>query len=308
MIVTVTLNAAIDKTYYVNHLEKGRVTRADRVLAEPGGKGINVARVIAQLGRPVLATGFAGGSNGEFIRRGLDKQGIRHDFVPVNGESRLCLNMMEADGSSTELLEPGPVISDEEMSAFRAKLLKLAEEANLFVFSGSLPAGVPKSFYAELLTDIHQAGAKALLDTSGEALIRGIEAGPYAIKPNEEELAAIEGRSFETEAAILEAMRGLGNRTACIQVSRGSEGSLALYEGLAYRVKPPVIEAVNTVGCGDAYMAGTAIGLHEGLPYADILRLATAAAAANALNDRAGHVDAGVVEALREQVQIEVIG
>lgn len=306
MIVTVTLNAAIDKTYHLPALAAGQVSRVDRVYAEPGGKGINVARVIALQGVSVLATGFAGGSNGDFIERGLTRQGIAHDFVKIEGESRICLNIMDQDGVSTELLEPGPVIAGQEMEAMRQKLALLAARAKVVAFSGSLPAGVPKSFYAELIGIAQRQGALVFLDTSGEALMQGAEAKPYFIKPNEDEVAQWLGHSIKDENALMQGLLRLNEAgIPCISVSMGAQGSLAAFHGVCYRVYAPKVDARNAVGSGDAYVAGMAIGTAQGLPVEECLRLATASGTANVLTARAGYVEPEDVKRLLGEVVVE---
>lgn len=307
MITTVTLNAAIDKTYYVPRFVPGEVSRASRVYSQPGGKGINVARVIRQLDMPVVATGFVAGSNGDFIAGELDRQGVPHDFVRTEGESRLCLNIIdEASGSSTEILEPGPVISPEAMERMREKLTVLARASRLVCFSGSLPKGVPDSYYAELIALVQAEGAPAFLDTSGTALRQGVRSSPYFIKPNEDELAQLTGLPAalaEDELADrLSALQREGLRL--ITASLGAAGSLTLHDGRLYRAEAPRVAAVNTVGCGDAFVAGLAVGTARELPLAECLRLATAAGSANALSVRAGEIRAEDVRALLDRVQV----
>ncbi|NHN33451.1 1-phosphofructokinase family hexose kinase [Paenibacillus agricola] len=342
MITTVTLNAAIDKTYYLPSFGLGQVSRVQRMFAEPGGKGINVARVIQQLGYPVIATGFVGGHNGRFIENALSQQGIEHDFIHVEGESRLCLNVIEeSKGSSTELLEQGPVISEEAWQLMQAKLAHLAARSRIVCFSGSLPQGVPDDGYAQLIAIVKQAGCLAFLDTSGSALLQGIKALPDFVKPNEDEVRALltqvgwlrAGVGFKIEADTGVSTRGeveasddpeTGTDTGTgadssvsteavirtgllhlhsqglpiITISLGSEGSVSVYAGALHRIKAPCIQPVNTVGCGDAFVAGMAIATAQGLPFQVCLERATAAASANALTDRAGNVHPDDVERL----------
>lgn len=306
LITTVTLNAAIDKTYYLPALEPESVMRVKRLYAEAGGKGVNVARVIRQLGRSVLATGFTGGCNGLFIRRELERQQIPHDFVEVDGESRLCLNIIdESNGASTEILEPGPTLGADAMESFEAKLQGLAAQSSVVCISGSLPAGVPKDFYAKLVDSAKREGAVVLLDTSGEALLRGAEAAPYMIKPNEEEAAQLIGRPLADTPQMIDQLAALERlNIPCLTLSLGKEGSLTCYEGAYYQVRPPRIQAVNTVGCGDAFMAGMAICISEGRSIEEALRYATAVASANALNEQAGYVNPDDVEELLKQVEV----
>lgn len=307
MITTVTLNAAIDKTYYLPRFPLGHVSRVNNLYAEPGGKGINVARVVHQLGCPVVATGFLGGSNGDWIRKGLDRQGLRHDFVSVEGESRLCLNMIdEATGVSTEVLEPGPVITAKEMSRLADTVYRLACRSSVVCFSGSLPRGVPDDYYAQLITLAKAAGALAFLDTSGSALRHAVDAAPYFIKPNEDEMAQLTGQAREAgapwaaEDAQLDTLHEKG--IELISVTLGAQGSHSSYGGKRYTALSPQVQPVNTVGCGDAYTAGMAVATLRKQPLEACLAYAAAAGSANALTARAGYVDPQDVEQLLGQV------
>jgi tagatose 6-phosphate kinase len=310
MITTVTLNAAIDKTYYLPSFSLGQVSRVQRMYAEPGGKGINVARVIRQLGYPVTATGIVGGHNGRFIEKTLTEQGIDHDFVRIEGESRLCLNFIdESKGTSTEVLEQGPAISAKTWQFFQTKLARLAAHSRIVCFSGSLPQGVPDDGYALLIQMVKQAGALAFVDTSGIPLIQAMTAKPDFVKPNEHEITSLLKTVDEggiggvdwSERLLQLHHQGIPR----ITVSLGAAGSISTYGGALYRVKAPVIDAVNTVGCGDSFVAGMAIATARNLPIDAALQLATAAASANALTDRAGYVHPQDVERLTTQIIVE---
>lgn len=307
MITTVTLNAAIDKTYYLPRFPLGQVSRVHSVYAEPGGKGINVARVVHALGCPVVATGFLGGSNGGWIRRELDRQGLRHEFVSIGGESRLCLNMIdEASGESTEVLEPGPVITEEEMNELAGTVYRLAGQSAVVCFSGSLPRGVPADYYAQLIKLVKEAGAKAFLDTSGAALQGAIMAAPSLIKPNEDEMAQLLGTTWHGEAVPQQQLEALhANGIETISLSLGAGGSYTSHGGVGFRVQAPKLRAVNTVGCGDAYVAGMAVAVSRNLPIEECIAYATATGSANALTARAGYVIPEDVEHLLGQVIVE---
>ncbi|MEC0242224.1 1-phosphofructokinase [Paenibacillus dokdonensis] len=307
MITTVTLNAAIDKTYYLPSFPLGKVSRVQHFHAAPGGKGINVAKVISQLGVPVTATGFVGGMNGEIIRQQLTRMGIAHDFVSVEGESRICLNILdEANGTSTELLEPGPIVNDAALQEMEEKIRSLASQSKIVCFSGSLPAGVPKDFYVNLVTIAKEAGAYVILDASGDALRLGLEAKPDMIKPNEEEVAALLGIEVADEAALQQAVETLLQKYEMdrITVSLGGAGSLAAVKESCYRVTTPKVKVVNTVGCGDSFVAGMAVSLAKGLSLEEGLAVASAAGTSNAMTDQAGQIDPEEFEQLRHQVQI----
>nr|WP_255654530.1 1-phosphofructokinase family hexose kinase [Cohnella sp. REN36] len=309
-IVAVTLNAAIDKTYYMPAWQAGKVMRAERVIAAAGGKGINVARVLRHLGHEdVTATGFAAGYNGRFIAEQVRAAGIGSDFVEADGESRLCLNFMDGrDGSSTEVLEPGPDIRPEDEQAMRAKIRELASGAALVIFSGSLPRGCSPDLYAELIGIAREAGAEAFLDASGAALTAGLAARPAFIKPNEDEIrpwmAGEEGgeAGFRQAAAAL-AASGIPN----VAVTLGAEGAVAGADGRLYRVRIPRIQAVNAVGSGDAFVAGFAFGFVRGWPVERSLRHAAAAGCANALSDAAGQVNPADHERLLREIDVDVL-
>ncbi|TLS48745.1 1-phosphofructokinase [Paenibacillus antri] len=293
MIATVTLNSAIDKTYYLGGFGKGGVYRVARQIAEPGGKGNNVAKVARLLGAEVAASGFAAGANGAFIVGRLAERGIRTAFVQAQGESRICLNIIdETDGSSTELLEQGPVVTETDVAELKRTLRELASSSSIVVLSGSLPQGVPVSLYAELIETIRTANAKAYLDTSGAAFAAALQAKPDFVKPNEQELAAWLGRELRSEDEVAQAASSLaylGIGAVCVTL--GGRGAIAFLDGKGYRVKAPKLEAVNTVGCGDSFVAGMAYAAERGASPEERLRSAAAAAAANAMSDRAGHLE-----------------
>ncbi|GIP37996.1 tagatose-6-phosphate kinase [Paenibacillus sp. J31TS4] len=307
MIVTVTVNAAIDKSYFVDRLEPGTVSRVPDIRAIPGGKGINVARVAHLLGEPVIATGFLGGHNGRFIRTELDRQGITNDFVAIEGESRVCLNIIErGSGRSTELLEQGPATGQEDWSRLRDKIRQLARGASVVAFSGSLPQGAAPDAYASLMEAARAEGARVFLDTSGDALAAGVAASPDFIKPNETEVERLLGRPLGPESELHASIRRLmEDGIGCVTVSLGAGGSLAGIGGELYRVTVPRITPVNTVGCGDSFVAGMAAAVRRGLSMEDSLRLASACGTANALTRDAGTVDPAQVEELLPQIRID---
>jgi tagatose 6-phosphate kinase len=308
-LATVTLNAAIDKTYFMDEFPLGKVSRVRELRSFPGGKGVNVARVAHLLGESVTATGFAAGFNGSALTAGLDGQGIPHDFVRIEGESRLCLSMIDKNGTITELLEPGPIVQSDDLARMNAKVKELAARSSIVSFSGSPVQGAPADVYTGLIETAKREGARVLLDTSGAALSEGIKAKPWLIKPNEHEVAQLAGgqtpASEEELGAVIRSVMERG--IACVIVSLGAEGSLAGWEGQLYRVRAPRIEPVNTVGCGDAFLAGVAAGLLRGYEPVECLRLATASGTANALMQEAGNIRQEDVERFRSQVQIESV-
>ncbi|TLS50289.1 1-phosphofructokinase family hexose kinase [Paenibacillus antri] len=305
-IATVTMNAAIDKTYRVPSLPLGRVTRIPEMVAYPGGKGINVARALRQLGCDVVATGFVAGFNGAYIRTALSDQGVAHDFVDVAGESRLCLNVLHDGGASTELLEPGPSATEADFAALERKVAALAERSAIVCLSGSAPTGVPANAYERLVGIVRKAGALAFLDASGALLAGGVRAAPDFVKPNEHEVAALSSQPATDEAALaacareLVGARGIG----CAAITLGAAGALVGCGDAVYRVRVPALRVVSAVGCGDAFVAGMAAGTLRGDPLEQRIRLAAAAACANALHREAGRIDPAELERLLPMIDI----
>jgi tagatose 6-phosphate kinase len=310
MITTVTLNAAIDKTYAAPGFALNKVSRVQRMDAAAGGKGINVARVVRSLGEPVTATGYIAGYNGRYIAEQVLKEGMGQDFVEAEGESRLCLNIIDAEnGTQTELLEAGPVIDEAALQAMRDKIRALASSSRYVVMSGSLPKGCPTGTYAELIAIAKEAGAVVALDTSGDALLEGVKAKPFLIKPNEDEIEKLLGKPAQTEEELIRCIKEvMAQGIGCVIVTLGAKGSLFGHEGRIYRVQAPVIDCVNAVGSGDSFVAGTVVGFARGGSAVDAVRLGTACGTANALNFKAGEVKIADVDRLLGEVIVEEIG
>lgn len=306
MILCVNLNAAIDKTVTVERLAPGAIHRPSSVVALPGGKGCNVARALKTLGEQPLVTGWAGGYAGRFIEQGLREEGIACAFVPAPIESRTCLSILDlARGALTELYEAGDPIPRAAQSAFLARWSQLLARADFVTLSGSLPPGVPDDFYARLITAARRAKVPVALDTSGEALRRGLAARPDLVKPNRSELAALLGRDLKTLAEVAQAAGDLAlRRRSMVVVSLGKAGAVAAGPHTAWRVQPIKIEAKSAVGSGDAMLAGLVAGLVHGADLPEALRQGAAAGAANALSLGAGRFSRRDVQSLARQIQI----
>lgn len=305
MITVINLNASIDKRYELTELEKGKVMRAKEVENTAGGKGIHVANVATILGEDVVATGFLGGKTGEFIEDKLKEMSIKSDFVKIKGETRECLAFITDDLVQTEVLEPGPEVSNEEVDLFLQKYDELLSKSSIISASGSVPRNVPKDIYCELIRRARNLNKKFLLDTSGELLLNGIEAKPFFIKPNTDELEAISGKPVSEEKEIIEEISNLNKKgIECVVVSRGRDGSIAGYMGDIYKVQVPRVTAVNPVGSGDSFVAGFAAGLHRGYSIEDTLALAAACGTANAVNPETGAVENSVVKDLLKKITI----
>jgi len=282
MIYTVTLNPALDRELTVPALVFDDVLRATATRVDCGGKGFNVARMLAVLGAESVALGFAGGHTGAMLRDGLAALGIATDFVWVAGETRTNISIITADyDRHIKVNEPGPTISADEQAALRARVRERARSGDWWVLAGSLPPGVAPTFYADLIHDIQAAGARAILDTSGVALRHGYAARPFLLKPNAAEASELTGlpiTSAEQALAAAAAMPGI----ARIVISLGAAGALLVEVGRGWLATPPAIQQHNPIGAGDSLVAGLVWGLNKALAPATMLQWGVACGAAAA--------------------------
>ncbi len=310
MIVTVTMNPAIDKTVEVEELVCRGLNRIRKVEYDAGGKGINVSKTIRELGGDSVATGFLGGNNGQVIANVLEGKGISCDFVWVSGETRTNTKVIEDDGSLTELNEPGPVISDKDICDLKSKLSGYADKNTMFIFAGSIPTGVSKEIYREMICLVKEKGASVLLDADGEAFSRSIEANPDIIKPNQVELEGYLGLQEGTDfTELIEAAESIKEKDVRnIVVSMGKDGALFLLED--YMVKCPglSIKAHSAVGAGDAMVAALAYAWDHQLGKEETVKLCMAASAGAVTTIGTKPPSRDVVDDLMRQVKIERIG
>lgn len=281
MIITVTMNPAIDKTVDLDQMVHGGLNRLKNVIMDAGGKGINVSKTIKELGGETIAAGFIGGSGGVLIRKVLQEQGIKSDFVEIKNEVRTNLKVVETDGNVTEFNEPGPVVSEEELELLTQKLLGYADENALFVLAGSIPNGVDKTIYMTLTKKLREKGAKVFVDADGELFINSLEAAPDIIKPNRHELEEFFHKDYRVDETELIAMgqklmeKGIG----MIAISLGQMGALFLTKDRVLRCPGLKVEAHSTVGAGDAMVAALSYSLNQGLPIEECVKLGIATSA-----------------------------
>ncbi|MGS2619421.1 1-phosphofructokinase family hexose kinase [Micromonospora sp. LZ34] len=302
MILTVTLNAALDVTYRVPALLPGTTHRVAEVAERAGGKGVNVARVLHTLGDPVVATGLAGGACGARIRSLLAGEGVREEFVPIAAEARRTVVVAEPD-AATGLWEPGPTVTPGEWVAFLSRFTDLVRGAEVVVLSGSLPPGVPVDAYRGLIEMARDAGARTVLDSSGNPLRHGLGAGPDLVKPNAEELAGLVGRPLPRPAEAADAVRALAART--VVASFGPDGLIAVTERGAWQAFLPDPVAGNPTGAGDACVAALAHGMIHDQPWPERLADAVALSAAAVRAPVAGSVALSDYRRLRRAVTIK---
>lgn len=310
MILTVTLNAAIDKRYVVEEFCVGEVNRVKECAYTPGGKGLNVSKPAAIAGAHVVATGFVGGHAGNYIEASLKDFHVTSAFYHLEAESRSCINIWdEKNQVQTEFLEPGFTVTKEQFESFKAKFSKLVQEADVVAMSGSVPKGLDGTAYQQLVKLVKDTGRKVILDTSGRLLEMGIESCPTMIKPNIDEIRMLTGKHCDRIEDIIEAAKEVHRRgVEVVAVSLGADGSLAVCDDGVFRAIVPKIDAVNTVGCGDSMIAGFALGFSEGLSVEETLRKASAISAAAALREETGYFVMEDMKRLLPQIQIEKIG
>ena len=288
-VLTITLNAAVDKTYVVNNFTLDRVHRPQEMKSVAGGKGINVARVCKTLGKPSLASGFVAGHNGRFIENHLKMEGIPFDFVRVKGESRLCIAIVDlVNKTQTEVNEWGPPVGEREARRLERKVKELLPRASFLVFSGSAPPGTPQDIFARLTILAKDVGVPAILDTSGELLRFGLEARPFMVKPNIRELEYLVGGDLNDEKDVIEAMRAISDRAEIVVVTMGKEGAIMLADGETIHTPGLDVPFVSALGSGDSFLAGFICGLLDNLSLEDCLRLGNACGAANVMVVGAG--------------------
>jgi len=311
MIITVTLNAAIDKTLAVPNFRLGRRHRAVEQTSMAGGKGVNVARALKSLGQPVIATGVAGGPNGTRIIEQLTEEAILNDFVRIREESRMSTAVVDpTSGEQTEINERGPLVTEAELELFVDKLLYLAKGAEICVFSGSLPRGVEADVYARLIVELRKLGVMTVLDSEGDALLLGARAEPSLVSPNELEAEELVGHEFADEQDRLTGLHEiteLGARSAIMTMASGCLALVAEQERRLWRATFDQLEPVSAVGSGDAFLAGYVASRYAGRPEEECLRYAVACGAESTQHFGAGVLDAREVERLLPEVSVETL-
>jgi 1-phosphofructokinase/tagatose 6-phosphate kinase len=310
VIVTVTLNAAVDRTLTVPNFQLAQRHRASSSLTSAGGKGINVARALKRLDTPVIATGLAGGRTGDRIVEELAGEAILNDFVRIGDESRTSTAVVDPTaGSLSEIYEWGPAVRPDELETLLDKLHYLSRVASYVVFSGSLPRDVADTFYAEAIRDLNRRGVRCVLDTEGEPLRVGVDAEPFLVSPNQREAESLVGQEFsdaEDFVMALDAIADLGARnvlitqeTSCFGLFR-EDRSVRRFRASVARVEP-----VASVGAGDVLLAGFLGARFNGRALDDALRDAVGCAAASVTELGAGRFDPREAGRIAAGVELE---
>ena len=307
MIVTVTMNPAIDKTVDVEILERGGLNRIKHVELDAGGKGINVSKTIHEIGGSSIVTGFIAGNTGKIIKNVMDEWKIVSDFVEVSGETRTNTKVFEKQGDLTELNEPGPSVQEKDMEALLVKLEGYADKDTLFVLAGSVPCGVDKDIYKRIIEMVHKKGAKVLLDADGELFTNAVTAKPDIIKPNRIELEQYAGMDYiASEQELFRMAKSLvEDGIETVVVSMGKSGALFLQGD--YQVKCPglKVKAHSTVGAGDAMVAALSYARDKKMTAKETVTLCMAVSAGAVTTIGTKPPRKEMVDTLMEQVVIE---
>ena len=312
MIVTVTLNAAIDRTLTVPNFQLGHRHRASAGLTLAGGKGINVARTLKALDVPVVATGLAGGRTGTRIVEELTTEAILNDFVRIGGESRTSTMVVDpTGGTATEIYEWGPQVSRDELEVLLEKIAYLARAADLVVLAGSLPRGVDPGFYAEAIRELSRRRVRAVLDAEGEPLRRGVEAEPWLVSPNQREAEGLVGQELHDEEDFLMALGAIAELGARNVLIGHEAGAFALIReerrGRRFEANIPTLVPVAAAGAGDAMLAGYLAASVAEQSTEEALRSAVATGAAATLEVGGGRFDPREASRLAPSVTVRAV-
>ncbi len=309
MIVTVTLNPAIDQTLVLPRFVAGDTIRVKSSRFDPGGKGINVSRVIRELGGESLAMGFAPGGLGRYIEQTLESQGIATDFVHTRGETRTNITILdESRHIHTILSDPGPPTDIRYVDELRTRLRNRLHAGDWLVLAGSIPPPLDAHVYTDILREASEIGAHTVLDADGEALAAGADACPEMVKGNRRELERLLGRHLDDESSTLQAAIQVHDRGIhSVVVTRGREGAVASTDEMLFRGVAPRVRAVSAVGSGDAFLAGVVLTLSRGGAMEDALRLGIAAGTASVLNPGTELCHRREVDILAPRVKVQPI-
>ncbi|MFA5260403.1 MAG: 1-phosphofructokinase family hexose kinase [Candidatus Omnitrophota bacterium] len=293
-ILTVTLNPAVDKFMVVPGFCAGAESHCSHSYEVAGGKGINVSRMLKRLNVDTIATGILGGGRGQFISRELLRENIPADFQLLQEETRLNLTLTDPlKGQTTRVLESGPEVKPADIRAFKKRYSYLLNSCQVVVFSGSCMRGFKEDVYQSLIQQARKKGVKTVLDSSGKFLRSGLKAGPDCVKPNRQEAEDVLGQSICSRSDLKAALATLNPRRVVL-LSLGEEGLAATDGKKAWTVRPPSVKIRNTVGCGDALLAGFLYAEIHGYEFPERLCYAVAAGTAHALRRIPGYASKAV--------------
>lgn len=309
MIITVTINPAIDKTVEIEQLVPNGLNRIQKVEYDAGGKGINVSKTIHELGGESLAMGFLGGNAGKTIENVLTSWNIQHDFIWVEGETRTNTKVFEKSGGVTELNEPGPVINEARVEELIQKICEHTDKETLVVLAGSIPAGVDKNIYAAITESVHEKGGSVLMDADGELFRNALKASPDIIKPNQVELEEYIGADYRLSMGELKALseKFQNNGIKTVAISMGKGGAMIVRDKFVARCPALSVKAHSTVGAGDAMVAALAYSWDKKLGDEETVRLCMATSAGAVTTVGTKPPARAVVDELIPQVEMEIL-
>nr|WP_309099011.1 hexose kinase [Fredinandcohnia onubensis] len=309
MILTITLNPSVDINYKMDYFSLDKVNRVNNAGKTAGGKGLNVAHVLMQLEETTAASGFLGGSLGDFIRKEITKKGIRDFFVEIEGDTRNCIAIIH-EGKQTEILEDGPTIREKESNEFLIQYSEAVQQSNYITISGSTPQGINDEYYSKLIEIAYHFQKPVLLDTKGSLLKATLRSNnkPYLIKPNQDELGDLIGTELTSEKEIFSALqKELFQGVEWVVVTLGGNGAIVKHMENIYRVQIPKVKVVNPVGSGDSVIAGFAAGLSRGLKEEELIKFGLAMGTLNTLEEQTGSVDVTRINWCVEAIIVEKI-
>ena len=309
MLVTVTLNPAVDKNCKIDNFKPGEVNRISEHSESAAGKGINASKAAVILGEKSIALGFIAGTNGKFIENSLIKNNIKCDFIEVNGNVRTNMTILDKHNNMvTEITEPGFNITENDIKKLEERIYQYAKLSPYILFAGSIPAGCPDDIYARLIETARNAGTIPILDASGSALIKGVNAKPFMIKPNQDEIKQLLNIEIENNGQLIDSAVKLYNSgIKLVIVSLGKKGALCVSKEGVYIADSPYVPVINTVGCGDTMVACFLIGLIHKWDMKKTLSLAIAASSANCMTEYPAYFKLSDVNNILEKVQVKQI-
>jgi 1-phosphofructokinase len=305
MIITLTINPAVDQTVWLDRFVPGHVNRPTEAQLDPAGKGINVSRMAHRLGWPTIAFGFLAGDIGQVVQRALEDERVQNHFIRIPGQTRINVTLRERSGTATSLFVPGPHAPADALPQLDEMVDFWLQTGRVLVLAGSLLPGIPDDVYGRYIKLAQAKGVKTILDADGAALHQGVAARPYLIKPNIVEAERLLQRSLPDEASVIRAALDLHRQgIAVVVISLGSRGAVCASEEGTWKIVPPTINLQSTVGSGDSLVAGIAVALARGDALVEGLRLGTAAGAATAMSPATALGTAAEVAELVSRVEI----
>lgn len=309
MIITVTMNPAVDKTLFIPCFSVNEVNRVQSVRMDPGGKGINVSKAAQVLGADTICLGILGGETGAYIRTALERKGLKCDMVCAEQTTRTNIKIVDLEkGTNTDINEAGEPVSDRVLEQLHQRITDLAKPGDTVVFAGKNPPGTPVDLLARWTRQLRAAGVRVCLDTVGEPMRLALQEAPSVIKPNQEELSEILGKTLATEQEVIEgAQQMLAMGLELVVVSMGGDGAVFVSEQGSIRTIVPRVPVVSTVGAGDSMMAAAACFLEKGADLKDIALWATATATAAVQVDGSEPAKIDLIREMLPQIQWKTI-